>query len=63
MSRSLQPRPVLVKRYARHRLYDATHGAYVSLEQLRAWARRGVAFEVIHVETGAHVTRVLLACP
>ena len=53
--------PILVKRYARSRLYDATRGRYVSIEQLRRWRRDGVSFIVLDVETGADVTRVLLA--
>ena len=54
-------RPILVKRYARSRLYDTANGRYMSLEQLRRWAAEGVAFAVIDAETGADVTRVLLA--
>ncbi len=53
--------PILVKRYARSRLYDAASRRYVSVEQLRVWAAEGVAFSVIDAETGADVTRVLLA--
>lgn len=56
-----QVQPILVKRYDRTRLYDATHGRYVSVEQLRVWASGGVALFVVDVETGADVTRVLLA--
>jgi polyhydroxyalkanoate synthesis regulator protein len=54
-------RPILVKRYARSRLYDTESGCYVSIEQLRGWAAEGVAFRVADVETGTDVTRVLLA--
>jgi polyhydroxyalkanoate synthesis regulator protein len=53
-------KPVLVKRYARNRLYDATHGACVSVEQLREWVRKSVQFTVVDVETGDDVTLVLL---
>jgi len=53
--------PILVKRYARSRLYDPANRRYVSLEQLRAWAANGIAFVVKDTETGADVTRVLLA--
>ena len=52
---------ILVKRYARSRLYDVANRRYVSLEQLRDWAAKGVAFIVHDTETGADVTRVLLA--
>ena len=49
--------PILVKRYARSRLYDAANQRYVSLQQLRDWAEKGVAFIVQDAETGADVTR------
>lgn len=52
---------ILVKRYAGSRLYDATNGRYVALDQLRHWAAAGIAFAVIDAATGADVTRVLLA--
>ncbi len=53
--------PILVKRYARSRLYDTASRRYVTVEQLRNWVAEGVAFAVIDTETGADVTRVLLA--
>jgi polyhydroxyalkanoate synthesis regulator protein len=52
---------VVVKRYARSRLYDATNQNYVTVEQLREWVSKGVAFSVIDTETGEDVTSVLLA--
>ena len=52
---------ILVKRYAGSRLYDATNGRYVALDQIRHWAAAGIAFAVIDAATGADVTRVLLA--
>jgi polyhydroxyalkanoate synthesis regulator protein len=61
MSAAPTTQPVLVKRYARCRLYDTMNRRYVSVEQLRGWAARGVAFSVIDTETGADVTRVLVA--
>jgi polyhydroxyalkanoate synthesis regulator protein len=42
--------PILVKRYARSRVYDAEGQRYVSVEQLRSWAARGVAFIVVDIE-------------
>jgi polyhydroxyalkanoate synthesis regulator protein len=53
--------PVIVKRYAQSRLYDTERGCYVSPDQLREWTSHGVVFSVIDAETGADVTRVLLA--
>ena len=58
-ARSAQP--ILVKRYAQARLYDPAAGRYVTLAQLRAWAASGMAVTVIEAETGADITRVLLA--
>jgi polyhydroxyalkanoate synthesis regulator protein len=56
-----RPAEVLVKRYAGTRLYDATDMRYVSLGELRRWAAEGVSFSVIDAETGADITRVILA--
>ena len=53
--------PIIVKRYARSRLYDATHRRYVSVDELRAWASSGTDFRVLDAETGDDVTRILLA--
>jgi polyhydroxyalkanoate synthesis regulator protein len=54
-------RPILIKRYAQSRLYCAAKGRYVSVQELRQWQREGIRFVVEDVETGADVTRVLLA--
>jgi polyhydroxyalkanoate synthesis regulator protein len=61
MSAPPPSKPILVKRYARSRLYDADNQRYVSVEQLRRWAADGVPFVVHDTETGTDVTRVLLA--
>ena len=53
--------PIAIKRYARGRLYHAAERRYVSVDELRAWAERGVAFTVWDAETKEDVTRVLLA--
>jgi polyhydroxyalkanoate synthesis regulator protein len=53
--------PILVKRYARSRLYDTAEGRYVSLDELRQWISDGIAFYVEDAETGADVTLALLA--
>jgi polyhydroxyalkanoate synthesis regulator protein len=58
----------LTKRYGRSRVYHPANGCYVSsdglagdIDDLREWQREGVAFRVLDIETGADVTRVLLA--
>jgi polyhydroxyalkanoate synthesis regulator protein len=53
--------PILVKMYARSRLYDTAGARYVTVEELREWRERGIAFEVKEAETGEDVSRVLLA--
>jgi polyhydroxyalkanoate synthesis regulator protein len=53
--------PILVKRYARSRLYDTAEGRYVTVDELRQWRRDGLAFWVEDDETGDDVTLVLLA--
>ena len=61
MSATASVQSILVKRYARSRVYDTQSRSYVSVEQLRGWAAKGVAFSVIDSETGTDVTAVLLA--
>jgi polyhydroxyalkanoate synthesis regulator protein len=53
--------PILVRRYARSRLYDTIAGRYLSVDDLRQWLKDGVRFEVRDSETGEDITRVLLA--
>jgi polyhydroxyalkanoate synthesis regulator protein len=54
-------RPTLVKRYGGNRLYDTTNRRYVSVDQLREWAAKGMAFSVVEAESGKDITRMLLA--
>jgi polyhydroxyalkanoate synthesis regulator protein len=53
--------PILIKRYARSRLYDTSGLCYVSVENLRDWQMRGIAFVVREATTGDDITRVVLA--
>ena len=62
MAMSAQPsQPMLVKRYARSRLYDPANQRYVTVSQLQEWAAKGLPIIVLDTETGADVTQVLLA--
>lgn len=61
MTSAPSSQPILVKRYARSRLYDTEHLRYASIEDLRAWVAAGVAVSVLDTETGDDITRVLLA--
>jgi polyhydroxyalkanoate synthesis regulator protein len=53
--------PILVKRYARDRLYDTVAGRYLTAADLKTWMARAISFVVIDTETGEDITRVLLA--
>lgn len=53
--------PILIKRYARSRLYDTSRPRYVTVDELRDWERKGIIFTVVDAETGEDITRVLLA--
>ena len=61
MSVAPQYPPILVRRYARSRLYDTVAKRYLSVEDLRQWRKDGVSFQVQDNETGEDITRVLLA--
>jgi polyhydroxyalkanoate synthesis regulator protein len=52
-------RSILLKRYAGNRLYDTTNRRYVSVEQLREWPGKAVAFSVIEAESGEDITHIL----
>jgi polyhydroxyalkanoate synthesis repressor PhaR len=53
--------PILVRRYARNRLYDTVARRYLTVDDLRQWIKDGVSFQVQDSETGEDITRVLLA--
>ena len=42
--------PLILKRYAGNRLYDTANRCYVSVDQLRGWLSKGVAFTVIEAD-------------
>jgi hypothetical protein len=52
---------ILVKRYARSRLYDTAALRYVTVDDLRGWRARGTRFIVLDAETGDDITRIVLA--
>jgi len=53
--------PILVKRYARDRLYDTVAERYLTTADLQKWMARAISFVVLDAETGEDITRVLLA--
>ncbi len=61
MISAVKEQSILVKRYARGRLYETQNQSYVSVEQLRGWAAKDVAFSVVDTDTDTEVTKALLA--
>lgn len=53
--------PILVKRYARSRLYDTVSMRYLTVDDLREWQTAGVRFLVVDSESDTDVTRTVLA--
>ena len=53
--------PIVVKRYANRRLYNAATGAYVTLEDLVEIIKTGRDFTVCDGKTGKDITRSTLA--
>ena len=53
--------PILITRYGGIRLYDPARAKYVTVDELREWRARDIAFEVRDAKTGEDVSRVLLA--
>jgi polyhydroxyalkanoate synthesis repressor PhaR len=52
--------PLIVKRYAGTRLYDAVAGAYLSLDDLAQRVADDEDFVVTEAETGEDITRSVL---
>lgn len=53
-------RPLLIKRYAKRRLYNTATSTYVSLDDLVAMVLSGERFKVVESETGDDITRTIL---
>lgn len=53
-------RPVLIKRYAGHRLYNTATATYASRDDLRHMVLQHTRFIVRDAETGEDITRVTL---
>jgi len=51
---------LLIKRYARGRLYQPAEARYVSVQELRRWRRDKVSFVVRDAKTDVDVTRTVL---
>lgn len=60
MTKSVQPNPIIIKKYANRRLYHTTQSAYVTLGDLSRLIRDGQDFEVVDAKTGEDITRQIL---
>jgi polyhydroxyalkanoate synthesis regulator protein len=60
MAEQSRESPIIVKRYAGGRLYDATVGRYVTIGDLTKWACGGIPFVVLDAETGKDITNELM---
>lgn len=54
-------RPVLIEKYPNRRLFDTGTGMLVTLDDLAAMEKRGKSFLVHDANTGADITRAVLA--
>ena len=57
---SVQPSPILIKKYGNRRLYDTAGSRYVNLDDLAALVRAGKEVRVIDAKSGRDLTRVTL---
>jgi len=51
---------LIIKKYPNRRLYNASSGKYVNLEELAAMIRGGEEIQVLDAKTGEDLTRVIL---
>jgi polyhydroxyalkanoate synthesis regulator protein len=57
----LEPLPILIKLYAKRRLYDGAEGRYRSVDELRARKARRVRFLIVDSSTGDDATDRILS--
>jgi len=58
--RFLEEATVLIKKYPNRRLYNTSSRAYVNLNDLAAFIRKGEKVQVVDAKTGEDLTRVVL---
>ena len=54
------PGKVVIKKYAKRRLYDTSGSRYINLEDIAALVRNGKDLQVVDAKTGEDLTRVTL---
>jgi len=59
-TKSAQPEPVVIKKYANRRLYNTRTSSYVTLDHLCEMVKEGTEFEVRDARTGEDITRSVL---
>ena len=56
----MEPRTIVIKKYANRRLYDTSSSSYINLEDIAALVRNGKDVQVVDARTGEDLTRVTL---
>jgi len=56
----VEPRKIMIKKYANRRLYDTSSSSYINLEDIAAMVRNGKDVQVMDARTGEDLTRVTL---
>jgi len=56
----VQPKKIVIKKYANRRLYDTSGSRYINLEDIAALVRNGKDLQVVDAKTGEDLTRVTL---
>jgi polyhydroxyalkanoate synthesis repressor PhaR len=57
---SMEPAPIVIKKYGNRRLYDTSDSRYVNLDEIAALIRKGKPVQVVDAKTGEDLTRVTL---
>jgi len=57
---TMQPEPVIIKKYGNRRLYDTAGSRYVNLDDIARLIREGKDVKVVDAKTGHDLTRVTL---
>jgi len=56
----VEPRKIVIKKYANRRLYDTSSSSYINLEDIAALVRNGKDLQVVDARTGEDLTRLTL---
>jgi polyhydroxyalkanoate synthesis repressor PhaR len=56
----VEPRKIVIKKYANRRLYDTSSSSYINLVDIAALVRNGKDVQVVDARTGEDLTRVTM---